>query len=76
MYHIVALVVAAALWVAGGVYSFAKPRYRKPWRIALFVLGGAVLAWYEIHMFWYWLALGVVLVLAGVFDRLFLASEK
>ncbi|WDL97517.1 hypothetical protein [Alicyclobacillus sp. ALC3] len=76
MFHIVALVVAGAFYVGYGIYCFAESQYRRVWRIGLFLLGGAVLAYYEVHMQWYWLALGVALVLAGTVQRLLAADQK
>ncbi len=68
MFHLLALIVAAVMYLVYGIYRFHKPAQRRSWKLAAYVLG-AVLAWYEVQMFWYWVLLGAVLIVLAMFDK-------
>lgn len=61
--QLAALIVGFLLWLGVGLASLRQLSWL---RRALYVGGGGILGYYELHMTWYWFAAGVLCLLLAV----------
>ena len=62
-----ALIVGFLIWLSLGVSMWRGLSWL---RRILYVAGGVVLSYYELHMDWYWFAAGLVLLLLALIEDL------
>ncbi|MCY0887307.1 MAG: hypothetical protein OWQ59_02510 [Alicyclobacillaceae bacterium] len=64
--HRIGLFVGGIVWLLFGMYYFRNRMRERRLGLASYLLGGAMIVVYEIHMDWYWLVIGLFLILAGI----------
>jgi len=64
--HRIGLFIGGIVWLLFGMYYFRSRMRERRLGLASYLLGGAMIVVYEIHMDWYWLVIGLFLILAGI----------